>query len=293
VTLDIMMPFYGRFDHFREAVGSVLAQSDPDWRLVIVDDVYPDPAPGEWAASLGDPRVHYLRNVVNLGVGANFRECVRLIENDRAVLMGCDDRMHAGYVARVAELVREHPEAAIVQPGVEVIDADGRPHRPLADRVKAVLRPRGPKPELLAGEPLARSLLIGNWAYFPSVVWQADALRRFGFRPGYEVVQDLQLMLDIVFDGGSMLVDDEVVFSYRRHATSVSAVTGPDGAKFAEEHALFTETAARAHTARWHRAERAARLHPTSRLNAVSELPAALRAGDPAGRRALLRHLLR
>lgn len=96
MTLDIMMPFYGRFDHFREAVQSVLAQSDPDWRLVIVDDVYPDLAPGEWAAAIDDPRVHYRRNAVNLGVGGNFRECVRLIENERAVLMGCDDRMHSG-----------------------------------------------------------------------------------------------------------------------------------------------------------------------------------------------------
>ncbi|MFB2557323.1 glycosyltransferase [Herbiconiux liangxiaofengii] len=293
MTLDIMMPFWGRFDHFREAVGSVLAQTDPDWRLVIVDDVYPDPEPGRWAAAIDDPRVHYRRNAVNLGVGGNFRECVGLIENDRAVLMGCDDRMHPGYVARVAALVAAHPEASIVQPGVEVIDADGAPHRPLADRVKGVIRPRGAKPELLTGERLATSLLTGNWAYFPSLVWRADDLRRFGFRPGYEVVQDLQLLLDIVFDDGSLLLDDEVCFSYRRHAASVSAVTGPDGAKFAEERALFAEAAERARRHGWPRAARAARLHATSRLNAVSELPAALRAHDPAGRRALLRHLLR
>lgn len=293
MTLDIMMPFWGRFDHFREAVESVLAQTDPGWRLVIVDDVYPDEEPGRWAQAIGDPRVTYLRNAVNLGVGGNFRECVRLIENDRAVLMGSDDRMHPGYVARVGHLVARHPEASIVQPGVEVVDADGRPHRPLADRVKGVIRPKGPKPELLGGERLATSLLTGNWAYFPSVVWRADQLRTFGFRPGYEVVQDLQLMLDIVFDGGSMLLDDEVCFSYRRHAASVSAVTGPDGAKFAEERALFDEAAARASQRGWTKAARAARLHPTSRLNALSELPSALRARDAAGRRALLRHALR
>jgi len=125
------------------------------------------------------------------------------------------------------------------------------------------------------------------------VLWRAEDLRRFGFREGFEVVQDLALMMDIVFDGGSLLLDDEVVFSYRRHATSVSAVTGPDGAKFAEERTLFDEVAARADARGWPRAARAARLHLTSRLNAVTELPAALRAGDPAGRRALLRHALR
>ena len=291
MTLDIMMPFYGRFDHLREAVESVLAQTDPDWRLVVVDDVYPDPAPGEWVAAIDDPRVHYRRNAVNLGVGGNFRECVRLIEAERAVLMGCDDRMHPGYVERVGELVRRHPDVSIVQPGVDVIDADGARHRPLADRVKDVLRFGGTGARVFAGERLATSLLRGNWAYFPSVVWRADELRRFGFREGFEVVQDLALMLDIIEAGGSMVLDDTVCFSYRRHATSVSAVTGPDGAKFAEERALFAEADQRMRALGWPRAARAARHHLTSRLNALSELPAALRAHDPAGRRALLGHL--
>jgi glycosyltransferase involved in cell wall biosynthesis len=292
VTIDIMMPFYGRFDHLREAVGSVLAQTDPDWRLVVIDDVYPDPAPGAWVAAIDDPRVSYRRNAVNLGVGGNFRECVRLIEHERAVLMGCDDRMHPGYVATVRTLVAAHPEAAIVQPGVEVIDAEGAVHNPLADRVKGLIRFGGTGPREFSGERLATSLLTGNWAYFPSVLWRAEDLRRYGFREGFEVVQDLALMLDIVFDGGSMLLDDTVCFSYRRHAASVSAVTGPDGAKFAEERALFAEAAARAKATGWPRAARAARAHLTSRLNALSELPAALRAHDPAGRKALLRHVV-
>ena len=293
MTLDIMMPFYGRFDHFREAVESVLAQRDPDWRLVIVDDVYPDPAPGEWAAAIDDPRVHYRRNASNLGVGGNFRECVRLIENERAVLMGCDDRMHPGYVGRMRELAAAHPDASIIQPGVDVIDSEGAAHRPLADRVKGLLRFRGSGPREYRGEPLAASLLRGNWAYFPSIAWRADDLRRFGFRPGYEVVQDLDLMLEIIMAGGSLLLDDEVVFSYRRHAGSVSALTGPDGAKFAEERRLFDETEKRMRALGWPKAARAARRHLTSRLNALSELPAALRAHDPAARRALLRHAFR
>jgi hypothetical protein len=123
------------------------------------------------------------------------------------------------------------------------------------------------------------------------VVWRADELRRFGFREGFEVVQDLALMIDIIEAGGSMALDDTVCFSYRRHSTSVSAVTGPDGAKFAEERALFDDVAARMRALGWQRAARAARHHLTSRLNALSELPSALRAHDPAGRRALLRHV--
>src|SRR6476661_2974892 len=100
-----MMPFYGRVDHFKQAVESVLAQTSSDWRLVIVDDVYPDPEPGRWAQALGDPRVTYLRNEVNLRPSRNYQKCVGLMQTEFAVLMGCDDVMLPNYVARVHELI--------------------------------------------------------------------------------------------------------------------------------------------------------------------------------------------
>ncbi|MDQ1597778.1 MAG: hypothetical protein QOI70_1202, partial [Microbacteriaceae bacterium] len=88
-----MMPFYGRFDHFREAVKSVLTQTDPDWRLTILDDVYPDLAPGEWAKAIVDPRVTYLRNDTNLRPSRNYNKAVSLATGTFVVIMGCDDVM--------------------------------------------------------------------------------------------------------------------------------------------------------------------------------------------------------
>jgi glycosyltransferase involved in cell wall biosynthesis len=292
MTLDILMPFYGRIDQFRLAVASVQAQTDTDWRLVIVDDVYPDTAAGEWALQLGDPRITYLRNERNLGVSGNFNRCVSLIENDFAVIMGCDDLMRSGYVARLAQLRFRYPDADLIQPGVAVIDEHGRPSNPLPDRVKTLLRPRGPRPIALGGEELAASLLRGNWCYFPSLCWRGDRLREFGFREDRHVVQDLTLIMQIVTSGGTLVVDDETVFDYRRHAASVSSKGGVDGSKFAEERDVFYEAADRCDALGWHRAARVARRHVPSRLNALSELPAALRSGDSDGRRALLRHVL-
>lgn len=291
MTLDILMPFYGRIDQFRAAVQSVRTQTDTDWRLVIVDDVYPDISAGEWARRLDDPRITYVRNERNLGVSGNFNRCVSLIENDFAVIMGCDDVMRPRYVERIAELRSLYPNADLLQPGVSVIDQDGAPSHPLPDRVKTLLRPRGPYPRLLAGDDLAASLLRGNWCYFPSLVWRGDRLREFGFREDRRVVQDLTLIMQIVLDRGSLVLDDEVVFDYRRHAESVSSRGGVDGSKFAEERDVFYEAADACAALGWRRAARVARRHVPSRLNALSELPAALGSGDPDGRRALLRHV--
>ena len=284
-----MMPFYGRIDHFQAAVRSVLAQTSADWRLTIVDDVYPDLAAGEWARAIDDSRVRYVRNEKNLRPSRNYDKCVSLATSEFLVLMGCDDIMDPGYVARVHDLLAAHPEVDIVQPGVRVIDQDGRPSAPLADRVKAWYRFRGTGPREFGGERLATSLLRGNWTYFPSLVWRRSALSG-GFRADLDVVQDLAKLLEITLAGGQLLLDDDVVFAYRRHSGSVSAVTGVDGSKFAQERSLFASAATACDELGWRRAARAARRHLSSRLNALSELPAALRTGDVAGRRALTRH---
>lgn len=290
MTIDIMMPFYGRIDHFQEAVRSVLAQDDERWRLVIVDDVYPDVSAGEWAKAIDDPRVEYHRNEVNLRPSLNYRKCVGMMQTDYAVIMGCDDVMLPGYVARLHQLIEQHPGVALLQPGVRVIDDTGDVHEPMADRVKGWYRPPADPPVELGGDRLARSLLRANWTYFPSLCWRVEELRSREFRADLDVVQDLAMILDIVMSGGTLVLDEQVVFEYRRHAGSVSAVTGPDGTKFAQERILFAEMRDAMRSRGWGPASRAARWHTTSRLNALSELPSAARLRDSDGLRSLVRH---
>lgn len=289
MVLDIMMPFYGRPDHFRLAVESVLAQESPNWRLTIIDDVYPDLEPGRWAAAIDDPRVHYIRNDENLRPSRNYNKAIGIAQADWLTMMGCDDVMSPRYVGRVLELIERFPDADLVQPGVQVIDAASHPHLPLADRVKRWYVPNGPRPLLASGEGLATSLMRGNWTYFPSLVWRRSRLGG-GFRTDLDVVQDIAMIFGIVADGGSIVIDDEPVFSYRRHARSLSATTGADGTKFAQERVFFSEAATRASELGWHRTARAARHHTSSRLNALSELPGALTPSTAAARRNLLRH---
>ncbi|GAB3612424.1 glycosyltransferase family 2 protein [Humibacter ginsengisoli] len=290
MTFDIMMPFYGRVDHFKAAVSSVRSQSNEDWRLVVIDDVYPDLTAGQWLLSLADPRIEYIRNEVNLRPSRNYRKASGLMTSEFSMLMGCDDIMLPGFLRRVEELIDAHPDASLVQVGVQPIDANGEPRRPVADCVKALLTPRGPYPRMLDGEPLAKSLLRGNWTYFPSLVWRVSQIQDPGFRVDLDVVQDLEMLLQIAERGGKMVVDDEVQFQYRRHKQSYSAVTGPDGSKYAQERTVFAEAERATRALGWNRAARSARFHLTSRLHAIAELPAAVRAGSGAGVRALSRH---
>lgn len=287
-----MMPFYGDPAQLRVAVESVLAQTDPNWRLVVIDDQYPDPAPGEWVRTLEDPRVEYLLNEKNLGVSGNFSRSLDLVTSDHFVLMGCDDALEPGYIACMRSAIERFPGTSYFQPQVSVISDQGQAVLPLADRVKRWSRPSRNRPVVLRGESLAISLLRGNWTYFPSICWRTDAVRAAnGFDPEYEIVLDLALQMTIIMAGGSLALLPEQEFRYRRHEASVSSSAARYGGRFDEERRFFGDIAERLDALGWHSAARAARRHVTSRLNALTKLPGAIRSGDGDGSSTLLRHV--
>jgi len=290
---DVMLPFYGEISQFRAAVDSVRAQTDEQWRLVCVDDHYPSLEPRDWLLSLNDPRIEYIRNDENLGVARNFSRCLSLVRSDHFVVMGGDDVMLPDYLATVQRIARRHPEADVIQPGVAVIDEDGRPARPLADRVKAALRPRVTEDErVLDAHEMAASLIRADWAYFPSITWRTRSAQAIGFDHRYEIALDLALLMDIALGGGSMVISDDVCFLYRRHRASASAVTASAGLRFAQERELFDAYARRFDDVGWHDAARIARRRVVSRLNAGSEVASALIGGRPRQAGRLLRYVL-
>lgn len=292
-SVDILLPYYGDEDLMRQSVRSIASQTRTDWRLIVLDDAYPHADPRAWFESLADPRIYYERNTENLGANRNFQKALEMAQAPVVVMMGADDIMLPGYLDEVLGLLESHPQADVVQPGVSVIDGGGRSVSSLADTVKSLVRPRAAEPVTLTGEVMAASLLHAGWHYLPSLAWRLDSIKQHGFRPEYDVVQDLALLLDIAASGGSMVVGGSpVVFNYRRHAASDSSVRAMDGRRFDEERRFFREQAKRFGDMGWHRAARAARLHWTSRLHALVLILRSLPKPTFSGLRVLGRHVL-
>lgn len=291
MTIDILLPYWGDPDHMRAAVTSVVEQDDPDWRMVVVDDCYPQEWLGPWLTEVDDHRITYHRNEQNAGITENYRRCLALAKNDVVVFMGCDDVMLPNYVATVRAAHEAFPRADVIQPGVRVIDENGALRTTLADSVKQRLTmPRVRGRRLLAGEELAASLLRADWMYWPSLAFSRERLLRTPFRDDFPLIQDLALVIDIVADGGSMVIDSTDTFRYRRHSASASSATLLNGRRFEGERRYFALAARQIGALGWRRAQRAARLHLTSRLHAVVLVPRALREKDPAAVRRLAAH---
>jgi GT2 family glycosyltransferase len=293
----VVVPYWGPAELLDATVASVRAQSDPSWTLTIVDDDYPDPAAADAYAHDPDPRVSYVRNEENLGLPGNFEKCRQLASRrdprDLCVFVGCDDLLEPNFVARVREVHAAFPTAGVVQPGVRVVDATGKPVGGLAEWVKARLTPNAQAPRQLEGEALATSLMHGNWLYWPSIVFRVEVLRDKVFRQDLPILLDLALVMDLVLAGEKFVLDPVTSFTYRRHAASESAISRYDGRRFAEEARFHAEMAERLDGRGWRRARRAARLRATSRLHALALVPGALRSRSWGQVWLLLRHASR
>lgn len=293
MTVDVLFPYYGDVELMKLAVRSVLAQDYTDFRLIVIDDGYPDDSIPGWFASLNDDRVSYERNEQNLGANGNYRKCLERIENELCVVMGADDIMMPNYLSWLVDRAEKYPEAMIFQPGCFVIDEHGAPSNTLVERVKAVYRPKGSGVRLLKGEELAVSLLRGDWLYFPSLGWRSKAMLEHNFRPEYNVVQDLALVLDITMNGGSLLLDDVAAFEYRRHSGSDSSWRALEGTRFGEERAFFLQMASEMAAMGWQKAALTAKLHISSRLHAATLLPKAALKKNWKGVTNLGQHLVK
>ena len=289
--IDIFIPYWGDPALLRETVISVTEQECADWRLTVVDDTYPDAWAGPWLSELGDERIRYIRNETNLGIVNNYRKCLREAQGELVMLLGCDDVMLPNYVGTILSAHKQFPAAAVIQPGVQVIDERGCVVHTLADHVKQRwIRPRAGRPIQLSGDKLAAGLLHGSWLYWPSLCFRKASLEGIDFQDEMKLTHDLGFVLDLIFAGEELVFAPEVCFSYRRHSGSASNANLFDGRRFSDEKRCFGRAKDQAGQLEWSRSRRAAKWHVTSRLNALVMVFAALREGRSQSIPALFKH---
>ena len=261
--ISFTIPYYRGRSYLREAIDSVLAQTIDDWELVVVDDRGPDPAQ-DLVAEYDDPRVRYVRNEANLGLAANWNECVRQASAPLVTVLHGDDRLLPEYAARVLAAADEHPEVAALFTDARIIGPDGEPTTTLADRVKARM-PRRRDDHVLAGDDDLAGLLAGNYIVCPTMCLRREVVGEAPFDATLRFVPDWEFSTGVLLGGGSLFAMRTPLLEYRRHGGSETSQQTLDASRFVEEIAFLRRRAAEAGSRGLVRSSRTARRRLTVR----------------------------
>jgi len=117
--------------HLRTALAGIVAQTDPSWTLVVVDDRSPLPAAAEVLASLAgtDPRVHVLHQERNSGPGPCRNVGVRWAARHGAPFVlfhDADDVSHPMRLEVTRQVLDGRPDVDLVYSTFLPVDAAGR-----------------------------------------------------------------------------------------------------------------------------------------------------------------------
>jgi len=193
-----LIPTRNRVELLRIAVDSVMAQSDPDFEIAIADNCSDD-GTAEYCANLEDPRVRVSVSDSSLPVTANWNRALRLGTGRYVVMLGDDDAVLPGYVARIRELAETWPECDVVYHGAWLFSApDVDPGEPLGyvqDNAAAAFLRGATEPSVLSAAVRTRM-----------VAGALDFRYRYGFNMQYAALR--RDFLERVWEHGEVFTSD-------------------------------------------------------------------------------------
>jgi glycosyltransferase involved in cell wall biosynthesis len=214
-----VIPSYNHANYIGEAIRSVLRQTLPPERLVIVDDGSRDNSV-EVIRAVKDPRIHL---VVQENRGAHValtRGLVLSKDCDFVSVLNSDDRYHPERFARCAAHFDRHPETQLVCTRIRLIDESGSPIGQLDGRQRRVNRIWS---LLSKTTDLVVSLGYGNFTKTTSnFYFRTSAITEF--RP-YRYVHDYFAALTVAFRGALGLIHQDLL-DYRVHSTNTIKADG-------------------------------------------------------------------
>jgi hypothetical protein len=213
--VSVIIPAYNHERYVGAAVDSVLAQTYPDWELIVIDDGSTDGTP-EVLKRYEDSRIHVFRqanqdafNALNAGLAR--------VTGDFVAILNSDDVYHPDRLNRLVSVQRETGAVALFT-DVQPIDAAGRP----------ILDPRHPwlawhaanRRVFFEVDDLYTAFLNGNFMIGTSNLFlTAETVRRVGPFAPLRYLHDYDYIFRVLLTepGRVRYVHDEKLMSYRIH----------------------------------------------------------------------------
>ncbi len=213
--IEILVPCYNYGRYLPDCIGSIAAQSERDWRAVIIDDASPDgSAAVAHRLAQQDPRVVVIAHAANRGHIATYNEGIAQAMAPFLMLLSADDMLAPGALERALTVMRQHPRVALTYG--RSLDFDGT--------APTVTDPAAAGWRVQPGDRFIAEL-CGKAIDFvptPSVILRTQAQQAAGhYRPELPHAGDLEMWLRVALHGA--VAETNAVQCFKRvHGANMS-----------------------------------------------------------------------
>jgi glycosyltransferase involved in cell wall biosynthesis len=212
MMVSVVMPAYNAGRYLSQAIESVLAQSYPDFELIVIDD-------GSTDTTLAIAREYASRDVrvkvytqSNRGFAETLHRGFELAASDWVFRMDADDLMRPNRLERQLAFLADHPELAVASSLVRHID----------DRNRVIGKDNS---RLFTHEAIQELVTANELIGFchPASVLRKSAVQAVGgYRKQFWPAEDIDLWNRLAEKGYKMLVQPEYLLDYRMHGSSAT-----------------------------------------------------------------------
>ena len=119
------LPTYNRPEYFRMTLESCLKQDYPSYEVIVSDDSKDDQI-RDIVDSFGSDKVRYVKNDPPLGIPAKLNDITSRAAGPWMLMVGDDDLLEPDFLSRMAAIIEEHSDAAMVRSRFRLIDEEGK-----------------------------------------------------------------------------------------------------------------------------------------------------------------------
>lgn len=200
-SFSVILPVRNGWPYVRECVESILAQTYPDFELIVLDNQSTDNTV-PWLRSLADSRIRLHYSPSALSIVDSWARAVAVEKREYMTLIGHDDALDPDFLLAINRTIDRYPDAKLYQTGFRLIDSVGKPIRgcrPVPERESPAQYLRGRltyQRDITGTGVVMRSTdydHIGGIPHFERLFFADDALWLSLMRDGYKAFDAVEL----------------------------------------------------------------------------------------------------
>ena len=219
--ITVAMPLYNHEKFVGKAIESVLAQTDQNFELLIMDDASTDKS-AEVVSQYKDPRIHYFKSETNEGQMPSVNKLLKMAKGAFFISCSSDDVTDPTLFAKLRAEFEKDPFLEHVASQNDFINEEGKPyveHHPFKTIEKAINRSQ---------QDWISRLYAGN-VYFGMAMYRTSALIEVGpWEPKHGVISDYEMYLRLAPRYNFKIVEEPLTHT-RIHGQNLSLL-GPEEA---------------------------------------------------------------